>query len=210
MDKKLIDAINEFINNYKQNPFQFLTESDIKCCLYSYLIKSYKDTFEINTEKYLKKEKDQVNIPVLTTEYHYFYKGENDRSEYSKNRFDIAILNKHEKKALKEINEQCGDWFNSEALWIQPVKYGIEIKLFYDFPFLNVISSEIEKLKGYYYSFSPNNRFKGISLSFCHIENDINSDFKPIDLTELELCVKFNNFVSIIVMPTKTYLKIFD
>lgn len=186
MDEKLINSLIKFFQLYQEHPFKYLSESDVKCGLYSELIKFYNDTFQmvVNNKKYLENKYQHVELSYVTTEYHYFYENNGISGYDSHDRIDIAIINAEKKIMFSDINKQCDNWFNSESFWIQPVKYGIEIKLSL-YPNFGGIDNDLTKLKNYYYKYIDENKLVGLSLCFSVFNNDKKT--KSLGYTEADL-----------------------
>lgn len=127
MEEKLINGLLDGIKEFQNNPFRYFYESDIKCLLYGKFYEHYKKDIELNVRKEFF-GKDKIYIGKVATEYYYFIKGTQEKSVPGNNKMDIAILNDEKMHTLTYINNQLDSLFTSESNWIQPVKYGIEIK----------------------------------------------------------------------------------
>jgi hypothetical protein len=155
----LCKGIEATVNEFKKYPLDFLSERDIQALLYSEIRKltpelrySY-DLTEQNRRFGFKEPfyKGPFEVHPVTTEY-YLYKDKKDR-------FDVAILS--------------SDADKDEAIWRQPCRVGIEIKLwqpgYRDCTYL----ADVKKLQNYQAylqkKFNEDERtFTGIALLFVH------------------------------------------
>ncbi|HEX2787159.1 MAG TPA: hypothetical protein VHP32_04575 [Ignavibacteria bacterium] len=174
--EKLTSAIEIFIKKFQNVPLHYLFESDLKCGLYNEIKKLFSGNKQLNTTFELSKYYvEPVKIPEVTTEYKYFkhYKSKGFSIQVSHCRFDIAILGPEiEFNSIKTYSPDYD--YTGDAMWLQPVRYGIELKLFYTPNHVNLITinNEIEKLDSYEYF--EGFLFNGISLNFCYTDFDNN------------------------------------
>ena len=215
MEKEFITAIENFIKRFRENPFRYLYESDIKCGLYCEL-SSFYDTLISLEPKHWKQENfgPIINFAQLTTEYKYLFKyGNNSSKQASHQRIDIAILDKDNVLTLDKINLPGQIQYMGEAIWLQPVKYGIELKLSsgLDYPPISSIETDIQKLRMYYHSFSNRKNLNvGLSICFCHTGYDNIPGYIVLgEKEELSAIIKEDKFLSIIVFPKKIYYQYF-
>ena len=157
----LSKAIEATVTEFQEHPLDFLSERDIQALLYSKLRlevgdRRYRYEASPQNERFLFKEAFKVH-PV-TTEY-YLY---NDKR---KDRFDVAVL------SSKRDDEA--------AIWRQPCRVGIEIKLWQPGYGGCRYRADITKLQNYHkYLREKEREFTGIAMLFVHpnIENELVSE----------------------------------
>lgn len=216
METQFVTALKSFFTKFQENPFQFLTERDIQSSLYSQLCEEeqYKTPIILKTPLFKKwGGPENVLLPHVTTEYHYFYGNEENCHYSSYDRMDIAILNSDESLDIDQINNHTSDVFTNESLWIHPVKIGIELKLSSTLNYPNTfeLKQDLEKLSNYYYKYSITKKLKGIAVCFCYTDHVLKEhDFEEIKLNDFEKSFSDNiDYYSFIVMKSKIYRGIF-
>jgi hypothetical protein len=156
----LSNAVKATVTEFQEYPRDFLSERDIQALLYSKLRlqvgdRRYKYEASPENERFLFKEGFEVH-PV-TTEY-YLY---NDKK---KDRFDVAVL------SSKRDDEA--------AIWRQPCRVGIEIKLWQPGYLGCKHQADVKKLQDYQKHLRDKKgerKFTGIAMVFVHpnIENEL-------------------------------------
>lgn len=106
-------------NDYWNNTFQFLMESDIQCALFSKLRKEVNGTIplkgNLGESGYI--EQTNFKINAIHSEYHWDIKNKSPKG-YSDKKFDIVCLD-------PENHDLSEKYF----LWWQPILVGVEIKI---------------------------------------------------------------------------------
>ena len=226
MEKVLVKKLIAFIDNFQKNPFRYLNESDLKIGLSAFIqeIEEYKE--EIKVPVTLDKYEDElktndadsvhyIDIPQILSEYIYFEKNNGKYVDLGQ-KFDLVILDKEDPKSLAQIQEKSFKKYGNEAIWLQPVKYGFELKLtagldndnFNDF--LYDFKDKITKYR------HDNCNFIGIAMYFCHFKTrfeDIKLRIPGGEFTEIkreslinELEDLNHKYFGIIVFRHKIYL----
>ena len=104
--ENILKAVNKTVFQFNKNPFHFLSESDVQCCLFSSLREKVPDEISIN------KDLPFSNLKLINTEY----------SE----KVDVVCLDPE--KAKEDINRNHENPLN-KFLWRLPILVGIELKL---------------------------------------------------------------------------------
>jgi|GEM_PF-6043610 len=198
------DVLNEFIKEFKANPFNFLYEFDIHSRLISELKNEFDKKFNFN---HTFENGIKVNFSIVRSQYH----------PSSRNFLDIAILEKSTIEKRTNIHPRPED-VNEMFLYWQKVDIGIEVK----FQAINTdqtkyFSRDVEKLKRLS-NFSNNLKNPeencintGIALLFFHRNNDLDfarkysykdKDYNSID----QIVLKQNHINSIIICPKYSYI----
>lgn len=157
MIDQLKEAMKGTVEEFHRHPLDFLSERDIQAWLfiklrnatgdlrYSYEAKGPNSSFGF--EKY---SKEPFCIHPITTEY-YIGKGKRDR-------FDIAVLSKKPD--------------HNSAIWCQPCRVAIEIKLWQPGYGAPNYRKDVEKLRQYQAylqkAFLEERKFTGIAMVFVH------------------------------------------
>jgi hypothetical protein len=143
-------AIENTVTEFQTNPSDFLSECDVQSLLFNYLrlnSSTLRHTYDVNKVKW--RFGDPPNIHRVKTEYH-LYEGIRDR-------FDIAVLSEKPDPTA--------------AIWLQPCRVAIEIKLWqaqegggWSGP-----EEDVKKLQGYQDQMRKKERlFTGIVLLLVH------------------------------------------
>jgi len=153
MIDRLKNAVDNTVEQFQKYATSFLSERDIQAWLFVELRNATVEHWNnypaggVNSRFGFR---DPFRIRPITTEY-YLYKGERDR-------FDIAVLSA----------EQDPD----SALWRQPCRIAIEIKLWqpgYGEPGYRSDIKKLEEYQNYMQNnFIPTRPFTGVSMLFVH------------------------------------------
>jgi hypothetical protein len=115
---KVIEGLNYFIKIFRENPFDFLSESDIQAAIYSILHEQIKEPFYMKVETLKNRkliDKDQVLTNLVKTQY-----PAKKRQEPTEGLFDVAIIHPDSKIPPSQTNE---GWWNQKLLGAIEIKY---------------------------------------------------------------------------------------
>lgn len=146
-------AIRRTVIQFQKYPYDFLSERDIQAVLFVELRNALRHllyTYELNDQNKRFGFNEPIPIHPVTTEY-FLSDGKQDR-------FDIAVLSE--------------DQDRTTAIWRQPCRIAIEIKLWQPGYKDCSYRRDVKKLQGYqsylHNHFSPERKFTGIAMLFVH------------------------------------------
>ena len=150
MIDQLKSAICKTVKQFQEHPLDFLSESDIQAVLFVELRNATSDLrypFDAEGKNHRFGFTDPFCIHPVTTEYH-----------VSEGKFDIAVLSKEPDP--------------KSAIWRQPCRVAIEIKLWQPREKEPKYRMDVDKLRRYQEhlqkDFSPGRVFTGIAMLFVH------------------------------------------
>jgi hypothetical protein len=168
---KVIEGLNYFIKIFRENPFDFLSESDIQAAIYSILHEQIKEPFYMKVETLKNRkliDKDQILTNLVKTQYPAISKKLETRRV-----FDIAIIHPDSKISKTELN-------TNEAWWNQELLGAIEIKYFQgtnENGAVRGLREDLVKLKNHHKKESEDKFEFGLALLFIQFgDRKINRD----------------------------------
>jgi hypothetical protein len=140
-------ALEPAIQEFCEKPFDFLSESDVKCMLYGHMRQAFKGAEVVLSPKRPADLVPDVKINRVKTEYLY------DWPDGTANKLDIAILDASD----------SGKW-----IWNQPPRVGVEIKLWQDLGSGDEPWDDFVRLQSQCSSRAQTRPFTGLAILFIH------------------------------------------
>ncbi len=206
IQKKACDVINTFLQEFADNPFNYLYESDIRAVLYTRLYDAFAENkfrVPLHPKKYEKIiPSNQYTNPVKT--------------EYLKPLglpFDIGIVDRSydNEKLSKQYNN-----LRNENFWILPLSMAIEIKYAqlgdsFSSSFKG-LKGDLSKIENYIKRLCPTN-FYGLGLLFfqydiCINESNIMDMCKKINVEEVDTISCHGTSNGYIIIPQSGIIKV--